>query len=132
MLTTLHPHIAPQDTLHLLALHFPYDIARIKRLALGGILTSITLAWRGHCVRVPGRKKKVWGWHVGMGFRCLEEMWLDDGFEGEGVRGDEERALRHVVMAVEGEAGKLGYAVEGRVPRVRFVRGEEWRGAFGG
>jgi hypothetical protein len=114
-----------------LSVYAPDDVRKIKKLALGGIMTSITLAWRGPRIRIKvdgkgkGKWKKVWGWHVGMGFEALEEVWIGDSFEGGGldVVGQEE-ARRHVSAAFQVEMRK--WRREREFPRVSFVRGGEW------
>lgn len=92
-------------------------------------MTSITLAWRGPRIRIKvdgkrkGKWKKVWGWHVGMGFEALEEVWIGDSFEGGGldVVGQEE-ARRHVSAAFQVEMRK--WRREREFPRVVLLEAE--------
>lgn len=60
----MYSKCAPLEPLVLLNKFFPYDVKRIKRLALGGDPGGILRALRGNCVPVSHgqRWRTVWQW----------------------------------------------------------------------
>jgi hypothetical protein len=72
-----------------------------------------------------------------MGFEALEEVLIDDSFEGEGLGVEEQEGARgHILGSIEREVGKSGMGMGmGKVDRrvgMKVVRGGEWGHYFWG
>lgn len=130
-----HPRCESLRPLRLMKSYARRDTRRVKRIALGGPMSKILKAMRGKHVRIPQRPEMAqYGWRQGwmrsIGFKALEEIWVDDEFSQiSPVLSRPEQAESRITTEMERGMSffpKVADADIQPLPIVKVVRGAQW------